>query len=213
MSSTPMGRPLRSLSTDENPRMRNRAQRASCGGRCASDPCRVTTRISLVAELSFERALEILAGTPPVLNAIVSNLPRSAQDERPAEGAWSPREVLAHLLHAEAKTMGPRVRRAAQENNLPYEQGPPQPPPGDPREMSNQWADARVANLQWLRQLQPEQRAHVVHHPRFGQISVDTYVAEWAYHDLDHLRQILSVLAADLYPHIGPFQELYTAPT
>ena len=174
---------------------------------------RLTIRIERVAELSFDRALDILAGTPPVLNAIVSNLPRSAQDERPAAGAWSPREVLAHLLHAEAMTMGPRVRRAAQENNLPYEQGPPQPPPGDPREMSNQWADARVANLVWLRQLQPEQRAHVVHHPRFGQISVDTYIAEWAYHDLDHLRQILSVLATDLYPHIGPFQELYTPPT
>jgi hypothetical protein len=169
--------------------------------------------MSSVAELSFERALDILAGTPPVLSAIVSNLPRSAQDERPAEGAWSPREVLAHLLHAETMTMGPRVRRAAQANNLPYEAGPPIPPPGDAREMSNEWADARVANLQWLRQLNPEQRAHVVQHPRFGQISVDTYVAEWAYHDLDHLRQILSVLAADLYPHIGPFQELYTSPT
>ena len=48
---------------------------------------------------------------------------------------------------------------------------------------------------------------------RFGEITVDTYVAEWAYHDLDHLRQILSVLAADLYPHIGPFQELYTPPS
>jgi hypothetical protein len=59
----------------------------------------------------------------------------------------------------------------------------------------------------------PEQRAHVVHHQRFGEITVDTYVAEWAYHDLDHLRQILSVLAADLYPHIGPFQALYTPPT
>jgi hypothetical protein len=52
----------------------------------------------------------------------------------------------------------------------------------------------------------------VVHHPRFGDISVDTYVAEWAYHDLDHLRQILSVLSADLYPHIGPFQALYSPP-
>ncbi len=167
-----------------------------------------------MVELSFERALDILAGTPPVLNAIVSNLPRSAQDERPAEGAWSPREVLAHLLYVEATSMGPRVLRASQENNMHYEQSaPPQPPPGDAREMSNSWADARVANLAWLRQLVPEQRAHVVHHPRFGQITVDTYVAEWAYHDLDHLRQILSVLAADLYPHIGPFQELYTPPS
>jgi hypothetical protein len=168
-----------------------------------------------LAELSFERALDILAGTPPVLSAIVSNLPRSAQDERPSEGAWSPREVLGHLLHAETATMGPRVRRASQENNMQIDPSstPEQPPPGEPRQMSNDWADARSANLGWLRQLTPQQRAHIVHHPRFGEITVDTYVAEWAYHDLDHLRQILSVLAADLYPHIGPFQELYTPPT
>jgi hypothetical protein len=164
-------------------------------------------------KLNFERALDILAGTPPVLSAIVSNLPRSAQDERPTEGAWSPREVLAHLLYAETTAMGPRIKRASKENNLPYEQtATPPPAPGDTRQMSNEWADARVGNLAWLRQLSPEQRAHVVQHPRYGEITVDTYVAEWAYHDLDHLRQILSVLAADLYPHIGPFQSLYTPP-
>jgi hypothetical protein len=167
-----------------------------------------------VAQLNYQRALDVLAGTPPVLSAIVSNLPRSAQDERPAEGAWSPREVLAHLLFAETTSMAPRVKRAAAENNLRLEQlaGSP-PPPGDPREMSNQWADARAANLDWLRELTPEQRAHVVQHPRYGEITVDTYVAEWAYHDLDHLRQILSVLATDLYPHIGPFQALYAPPS
>jgi hypothetical protein len=168
-----------------------------------------------VAELNFERALDILAGTPPVLSAVVTNLPRSAHDERPSEGAWSPREVLAHLLHAETQTMGPRVQRASQENNMKIDPSATlaQPPPGDPRQMSNEWADARAENLIWLRQLTREQRAHVVQHPRFGEISVDTYVAEWAYHDLDHLRQILSVLSADLYPHIGPFQELYTPPS
>jgi hypothetical protein len=162
---------------------------------------------------SFERALEILAGTPPVLSAIVSNLPRTAQDEHPAEGAWSPREVLAHLLHAETTAYAPRVKRASQEDHLKYEQAPPMPPPGDGREMSNQWADARAANLEWLRQLTPKQRAHVVEHPRYGEITVDTYVAEWAYHDLDHLRQILAVLSADLWRHIGPFQSLYSPPS
>jgi DinB superfamily len=166
-----------------------------------------------VAELNFARAIDILAGTPLVLAAIVSNLPRSAQDERPSAGAWSPREVLAHLLHAETTTMGPRVLRASQENNLQYEASAPAPPPADPRQMSNDWADARAANLVWLRKLTPEQRTHVVNHQRFGEVTVDTYVAEWAYHDLDHLRQILSVLAADLYPHIGSFQQLYTPPT
>src|SRR5438876_12450236 len=106
--------------------------------------------IAGVAQLNFERAVHVLAGSPSVLSAIVSNLPRSAQDERPAEGAWSPREVLAHLLHAETTTMGQRVRRAAQENNLPYEQGPLITPPGDARQMSHDEADARVVNRQGL---------------------------------------------------------------
>ena len=79
--------------------------------------------------------------------------------------------------------------------------------------MSNEWADARAANLEWLHKLTLDQREHVVHHPRYGEITVETYIAEWAYHDLDHLRQILAVLAADLYPHIGPFQSLYNRPT
>ena len=166
-----------------------------------------------MAELNFARALDILAGTPPVLSAVVTNLPRSAADERPAEGAWSPREVLAHLLHAETQGIGPRVKRAAETDGLAFDSTPAQPAPGDPRQMSNEWADARAENLQWLRKLTPEQRAHVVQHPRYGDISVDTYVAEWAYHDLDHLRQILAVLSADLYPHIGPFQTLYTPPS
>jgi len=166
-----------------------------------------------VAELSFERALAILAGTPPVLASIVSNLPHSAQDERPTAEAWSPREVLAHLLHAETATMAPRVRQAAEHNNARYQAPQEAPPPGDARTMSNEWADARAENLAWLRRLTAEQRSRIVEHPRFGQIAVSTYVAEWAYHDLDHLRQILSVLAADLYPHIGPFQELYSPPS
>src|SRR5690349_14824423 len=100
-------------------------------------------------------------------------MPRSAQDEHPAAGGWSPREVLAHLLHAETVTTGPRVKRGAlsaaeNDGQLPNPE-PPQPPPGDVREMSNDWADARADNLGWLRQLSAEQRARMVRHPRFGE--------------------------------------------
>jgi hypothetical protein len=150
---------------------------------------------------------------PRALADFVSIRRRSAPPARPAVGAWSPREVLAQLLHAETLAMGPRVKRASETDNVRFETpAEPGPPPGTAREMSNAWADARSANLVWLRQLSAEQRRHVAHHYRFGEITVETYVAEWAYHDLDHLRQILSVLAADLYPHIGPFQQLYAAP-
>src|SRR5260370_29619831 len=89
------------------------------------------TRMSTVAELSFARALDILAGTPPVLNAIVSNLPRSAQDERPSAGAWSPRGVAGDFRHAETNAVGPGVRRAPQENDARHKPTRrPATPPG-----------------------------------------------------------------------------------
>jgi hypothetical protein len=161
----------------------------------------------------FQRSLEVLAGTPPVLRAMVENLPPDVAELRPAEGAWSPAEVLAHLLHVETTVSRPRLHRLAQEDRAPFQRPPPMPPPGEPAVMLAAWTTARVENLAWLRELTPEQRQHVDVHPRHGEITLDTHVAEWAYHDLDHLRQILSALSAELYPHIGTWQQLYTPPT
>ena len=164
-----------------------------------------------MADSSFERSLQVLAATPAVLRAVVAGLPPTT--DRPSAEAWSPAEVLAHLLNSETKSLGPRVRRAIAEDGVRFEalaSGPPEP--GDPIDMLEAWSAARAANLEWLPAVTPEQRRHVVHHPRFGEISVDTYVAEWAYHDLDHLRQILSAVSAELYPAIGSFQSLYTPP-
>ena len=166
-----------------------------------------------MAELPFERALEILAGTPSVLRTVVDNLPPSVRDQRPVEEAWSPSEVLAHLLHSETKVMAPRIRRAAREDRAALDPAPEQAPPGDVEQMLDAWSAARTANLEWLRAVTPEERRHVVVHPRFGEISVDTYIAEWAYHDLDHIRQILGALSAELYSHIGTFQSLYAPPS
>jgi hypothetical protein len=161
---------------------------------------------------TFDRSLEILAATPSVLGAVVSHLPPSAT--RPSSEAWSPAEVLAHLLHSETKVMGPRIKRAVAEDGVRYEASPAgQPEAGDVGQMLDEWSSARAANLEWLPKVTPAQRQHVVHHPRFGAISVDTYIAEWAYHDLDHVRQILSAVSAELYPHIGTFQSLYTPPS
>jgi DinB family protein len=143
---------------------------------------------------------------------VVDNLPPSA--DRPSAEAWSPAEVLAHLLYSETKVMAPRIKRAVAESGVRYEAVQASPPePGEPGAMFAAWSEARAQNLEWLARVTPDERTHVVHHPRFGEISVDTYVAEWAYHDLDHLRQILSSVSVELYPHIGTFQELYTPPT
>src|SRR5665647_2739531 len=48
--------------------------------------------------------------------------------------------------------------------------------------------------------------------PRFGRITAREQIDEWAYHDLDHLRQVLAAIETDLYPRIGGYRRLYPPP-
>ncbi len=43
-------------------------------------------------------------------------------------------------------------------------------------------------------------------------MSVEEQVCEWAYHDLEHLRQLMATEEAFLYPRIGGFRGLYPPP-
>lgn len=154
-----------------------------------------------------------MAGTPAVLRAVVENLAAGALDRQSTDDGWSPRQVLGHLLFAEREIIGPRLRRVAEEDGVLVLPSPPAPPPGDPTDMLDEWIAARASNLRWLHTLASEQLAHASVHPRHGRVTLEEHVVEWAYHDLDHLRQILGTLAADLYPHMGAWQSLYAPPS
>ncbi len=78
--------------------------------------------------------------------------------------------------------------------------------------MLAEWTAERRRNLAWLATVGVEQRTHGDVHPRHGRITLEEHVVEWAYHDLDHLRQMLGALAGDLYPHLGAWQGLYERP-
>jgi hypothetical protein len=162
----------------------------------------------------FERALRVLASTPAVLTTLVSiSEENGASDRDNSAEAWSPRQVLAHLLVVERYINPPRLHRLAEEDGLIIEQtAAPSEPRGDIESLLHEWAEERANNLAWLRTLAPQARAHVSLHPRHGRITLHEHVTEWAYHDLDHLRQMLGALGADLYPHIGNWQTLYDPP-
>jgi hypothetical protein len=48
--------------------------------------------------------------------------------------------------------------------------------------------------------------------PRFGRITAHEQIDEWAYHDLDHLRQLVAAIETDLYPRIAGHRRLYRPP-
>jgi hypothetical protein len=162
----------------------------------------------------FERALQVLAGTPVVLTSLVTSVQANhASDRRVSADAWSPHQILAHLLDVERDINPPRLHRLAEVDGLPIEPtGKAQMPRLELDRLLREWTQERAGNLAWLGTLTPDQHAHVSLHPRHGRISLEQHVVEWAYHDLDHLRQLLEVLGADLYPHMGSWQTLYKPP-
>lgn len=161
---------------------------------------------------AFACALDVLEATPTGVRALVAALPPALLDAQPIAEQWSVRDVLAHLLHVETVVIRPRIERMLAEDDPLLTAAPPPAPMRDVNETLAAWADARAANLPFLRALTPAQLARTARHPRYGTISVRDHVVEWAYHDQDHLRQIAAIIQAALYPEMGVFQTLYPRP-
>ena len=161
---------------------------------------------------TYELALGVLAGAPAALDALLAPLPPGGWIWSPAPGEWSPQDVLAHLLHVETAVIPVRVRRMIEADGAPLASSAPAAEAGTPEEMLTAWRAAREQNLAFLRTLTPTQLAQGGVHPRYGRISAREHITEWAYHDLEHLRQLQATLEALLYPAIGGFRALYSPP-
>lgn len=159
---------------------------------------------------TYQQALDVMAATPAALEAVVA-LPSETLERKPGPEAWSIREVLQHMLQVES-TIGGRIRLMLQEEEPLLAPAPAISQPESLRELLTQWMKARAENLSMLRQLTSKRLGRVGRHPRYGNISVREHAVEWAYHDLDHLRQILAAIQSGLYSDIGVFQALYPKP-
>lgn len=164
---------------------------------------------------TYQLALGVLASTPAMLAALLELLSPDDWTWSPAPEEWSPQHVLAHLLHVETSVIPMRVRRMLEADGAPL--ASPEPASASaqlttPTEMLAAWRSARAENLAFLRPLTPEQLAQAGKHPRYGRISAREHITEWAYHDLEHLRQLQATIEARLYPAIGGFRALYQPP-
>lgn len=161
---------------------------------------------------AYALALDALASTPAALSAFLESLPADVWAWSPAPGEWSPREILAHMLHIETAVIPARVRAMVETDGVALSSAPTAEMTGTSAEMLAAWRAARTENLAYLRALTPEQLAHGGEHPTYGRISAREHIVEWAYHDLEHVRQLQATLEARLYPAIGGFRALYSFP-
>jgi hypothetical protein len=162
----------------------------------------------------LEHTIALLERTPGALDELLRGLPADWTDRNEGEDSWSPREIVAHLSHAEREDWIPRARHL-------LEFGDTQPfPPFDRlgqrkamegksmADLLEEFSALRAANLEALRSLNPspadlERRGL---HPSLGPVTLNELLATWAAHDLTHLHQMARVMAYQYSEAVGPFR-------
>jgi hypothetical protein len=123
---------------------------------------------------------------------LVSTMIRIAADDQSARvGAWSLRDIAAHLAASEREAFDPRVRAmaAGERPTFTFYDNDDTDFSGIQLEDAlNEWTAIRGRLLDFVRALSPEERARVGFHERFGEVSVDRYLQIALNHDREHLR-------------------------
>jgi len=164
--------------------------------------------------LDLEGAKAILRRTPDVVDALLRGLPDPWVHENEGPDTWSSFDVVGHLIVAEATNWIPRVRHLiAHGESLVF-------PPFDRfgfaetakgKGMTELLDAFRVARARSLRELgtmelTPGHLDRTGRHPEFGAATLGQLLATWAVHDLNHVGQIVDVLARRHAEAVGPWR-------
>jgi hypothetical protein len=150
--------------------------------------------------------IELLASTPALLRSLLSGLPSEVYD-RPDEGGWSARDLVAHLVDR-GRIQRERVERLVAQPGSVIEDS-------DEHEtlaasglrsvaldaLLEQLSEARSQDVARYAGLSGEELSAPGQHTAIGAITVANLIHQAAYHDLQHLRRIATVLAT--FPDAG----------
>lgn len=154
-----------------------------------------------------------LARTPRVLRAWYSGLPETWLQANEGPETFSPRDILAHLIHGERTDWMVRARmilaHEESETFAPFDRLGflEEAHSWSTEALLTEFESLRMANLQDLDDLALSERD--LHkcgtHPVFGRVTLRELLASWVVHDLDHLAQAARVMAKAYTSDSGPW--------
>lgn len=166
--------------------------------------------------MKFEllRTIEILSATPSAVSALLAGL----SDEWTSGGTadeWQAYDIVGHLIHCEVADWMPRARMI-----IEHGEGSTFEPLDRLAQFENKEGEsmtALLARFAYLRgenlelllswQITDEQLALTGRHPELGTVTLAQLLATWAVHDLNHIRQISTVMANRYNKAVGPWRE------
>jgi hypothetical protein len=175
------------------------------------------------------RSIEVLSATPPTLRELLGSLSeewilsgasdvvseisdtKSGIQDRP----WSPYDVLGHLIHGELTDWIPRARIILEKGTAgtfvpfdrfaQFENSKGKSIVG----LLDEFSTLRAGNLDVLRswKLSEEQLELPGTHPELGAVTLRQLLATWVVHDLNHVRQIVTIMAHKYESEVGAWKE------
>ncbi len=164
-------------------------------------------------DYQYEQAVEILRRTPATLTTLLQGLPAAWTTSTEGPETWSVYDIVGHLLHGDEADWIARTR-------LILEQGEQRPFDGFNRtamfeksqgcsldQLLTAFAQARANNLATLDEwhLTPEHLTRTGTHPALGIVTLSQLLATWVVHDLNHIGQMVEVMAQQYAEAVGPW--------
>jgi hypothetical protein len=163
----------------------------------------------------LDQGMAILARTPAVLEALLTDLPDGWTTGNEGPDTWSPFDNVGHLIDGELTDWMPRLRiilaQGADPRFEPFDrfrhlrrnEGRPL---GDLLAEFRQLREKNLADLRALPLGEAQLQLTGVH-PAFGSVSARQLLATWVAHDLGHIAQITRVMAKQYFEAVGPWEQ------
>jgi hypothetical protein len=159
-------------------------------------------------------ALPMLERTPQALDSLLRDLPAEWTTASEGAEAWSPFDVVGHLIDGEEADWIPRARiilsDTADRRFEPFDRFRHLSRNRDRSlgDLLQEFGTLRRANLTSLRhfRLTPADLQRTGTHPEFGVVTLEQHLATWVAHDLGHLAQVARVMARQYSDAVGPWK-------
>jgi hypothetical protein len=162
----------------------------------------------------LDESTALLERTPHVLHELLDGLPDGWLGEPDTVGGWTARDVVGHLISAELDDWIPRAEIILRDGpsrqfepfdrfaHVDRDRGVPL------SELLERFGELRAQNLARLRELVSDDADldRLGRHPDLGEVTLRQHLSTWTVHDLDHVAQVYSSLAASRDEAVGPWK-------
>ena len=160
--------------------------------------------------LNLDQIAALLRASPRTLKNELGMLGNDALRWRPGPDEWCINEVIGHMIECDTYGFAGRIqtvltgdnpelvawdiagtvarRRDCERNGL---------------ELMAEFDTMRQENTRFITDLTADQLVRYGIHPNVGELQVRDLIFEWAHHDRNHMKQILSNVQAYIWPDLG----------